>query len=86
MQELNKCKTELQYWRAKGSTCPPCRVCDHNDMAEVANGLEGPVNSNNALEIHVASNQVISPQVSPTNTNKKRRISEISNVDQIGKH
>ncbi|XP_023309625.2 uncharacterized protein LOC111691205 [Lucilia cuprina] len=29
LQELNKCKTELQYWRSKSPAIPTCNSCGH---------------------------------------------------------
>lgn len=34
LQELNKCKTELQYWRSRTSAVPPsCHNCGHPNLA-----------------------------------------------------
>ncbi|KZC05967.1 PREDICTED: F-box only protein 28 [Dufourea novaeangliae] len=50
LQELNKCKTELQYWRSKSPAIPVCVVCGQSMLTP-------------SEDIQVLNNQGIVPEV-----------------------
>lgn len=44
LQELNKCKTELQYWRSKSPATPNCNACGQAIVAMPPEDLQALVN------------------------------------------
>lgn len=44
LQELNKCKTELQYWRSKSPATPNCNACGQAIVAMLPEDLQALVN------------------------------------------
>ena len=44
LQELNKCKTELQYWRSKSPAIPVCVVCGQSMLAPTEDNTQAVTN------------------------------------------
>lgn len=91
LQELNKCKTELQYWRSKSPATPlSCTNCgsailpNPEELEALANqgvhleGLEPPLSDFMPIEEEVVVAEVV-PECSVVNTSKsnKRKLEEV---------
>ncbi|XP_076241626.1 F-box protein dampened isoform X2 [Calliopsis andreniformis] len=44
LQELNKCKTELQYWRSKSPAIPVCVVCGQSVLVPTEDNTQAAIN------------------------------------------
>ncbi|XP_076651603.1 F-box protein dampened isoform X2 [Halictus rubicundus] len=55
LQELNKCKTELQYWRSKSPAIPVCVVCGQSVLAP---SEDVPVQSNQGVAPETANEEL----------------------------